>query len=290
VKETDRLAATAALVEALGARSEIDGDELRVHGTGVLRHAETDSGGDHRMAMASAIGALAAGPGESSIEGFGSVATSYPDFLGDLGRLGGRLGRIIVAIDGPAGSGKSTVSEAVAQRLGLARLDTGAMYRAVAWAALERGVALEDSASLVTGLDIRLEKDGTEVDGTDVTAAIRTPEVSRAVSHVAAVPEVRRQLVERQRRWVDEHGGGVVEGRDIGTVVFPEAQLKVFLTADPNERARRRQEEPADGVARRDHLDSTRQISPLAVADDAHELDTTERSVEEVVEQVLSWL
>ena len=290
VKETDRLAATASLVEALGARSEIEGDELRVHGAGALRHAATDSGGDHRMAMAAAVAALAAGPGESTIVGFGSVATSYPDFLADLGQLGGRLGRLIVAIDGPAGAGKSTVSEAVSQRLGLARLDTGAMYRAVAWAALERGADLADSASIAAALDIRLEGRRVEVDGTDVTTAIRTPEVSRAVSHVAAVPEVRGLLVERQRRWVTEHDGGVVEGRDIGTVVFPEAQLKVFLTADPDERARRREEESADGVARRDHLDSTRQVSPLAVAVDAHELDTTDRTVEEVVEQVLSWL
>ncbi len=137
-----------------------------------------------------------------------------------------------------------------------------------------------------------IETDGTTVsiDGTDVTDAIRTPEVSAAVSAVAANPEVRRHLVERQRRWAAEHDGGVVEGRDIGTVVFPEADLKVFLTATPAERARRRHEEPPEGLARRDEIDSTRAASPLTRADDARLLDTTGRSVEDVVEEVLSWL
>ena len=290
VKETDRLRATAALVEALGARAEIEGDQLRVHGAGRLRHTATDSGGDHRMAMAAAVAALAAGPGESTIEGFGSVATSYPGFLADLARLGAKVGRLVVAIDGPAGAGKSTVARAVAERLGLQRLDTGAMYRAVAWAALERGVELTEAAGIAEAAALVLEADRVEVDGVDVTEAVRTPAVSRAVSVVAAVPEVRRHLVERQRSWVARHGGGVVEGRDIGTVVFPEAQLKVFLTADPDERARRRSEEPADGVARRDQIDSTRAASPLAVAVDAHELDTTTRPIADVVEQVLAWL
>ncbi len=111
-----------------------------------------------------------------------------------------------------------------------------------------------------------------------------------AVSAVAANPEVRQHLVERQRRWMAEHGGGVVEGRDIGTVVFPDAELKVYLTAAPEERARRRRDEPAGGVARRDHIDSTRSVSPLYKADDARLLDTTGRSVDDVVEEVLSWL
>jgi len=130
----------------------------------------------------------------------------------------------------------------------------------------------------------------TRIDGADVTAAIRTPEVSRAVSTVAAIPAVRHELVQRQREWATRHGGGVVEGRDIGTVVFPDADLKVYLTASPGERARRREDEPAASVARRDRIDSTRAASPLTRADDAHLLDTTGRSVDDVVEEVLGWL
>jgi cytidylate kinase len=197
-----------------------------------------------------------------------------------------------VAIDGPAGAGKSTVAGAVAERLGVERLDTGAMYRAVAATALSRGidpadhdavVAIAEGATIGVGPHVL-------VDGDDVTALLRTPDVGRAVSVVAANPDVRRHLVERQRRWVRERGGGVVEGRDIGTVVFPEARLKVYLTASPEERARRRDDESAAGVARRDHIDSTRAASPLVVAEDARQLDTTGRSVEDVVEEVLSWL
>ncbi len=198
----------------------------------------------------------------------------------------------IIAIDGPAGAGKSTVSRAVARHLGLDRLDTGAMYRAVAWAALARQVDLDDDAALGDlAEDLRIEV-GPRVlaDGTDITQAIREPDVNRAVSVVAASAAVRAVLVARQRRWVADHGGGVVEGRDIGSVVFPHADLKVYLTASPNERARRRSEEGPDGVARRDRLDSTRSSSPLEVADGAHVVDTTGRSVDEVVKEVLEWL
>jgi cytidylate kinase len=128
------------------------------------------------------------------------------------------------------------------------------------------------------------------VDGEDVTTQIRSPEVGLAVSVVAANPEVRRHLVERQRAWARTHGGGVVEGRDIGSVVFPEAALKVYLTASAEERARRRRDEAPEGVARRDRIDSTRDASPLRQADDARHLDTTGRTVQDVVEEVLSWL
>ncbi len=321
VKETDRLDAVAALVRALGARAEVVDDDLHVDGTGPsgrLAHVRTDSGGDHRMAMAAAVGALAAGPGESAVGGFGSVATSYPGFVADLARLTGsgdatrddgdrrRAGRAggaerperpgrpgLIAIDGPAGSGKSTVSRLLAERLGLERLDTGAMYRAVAWAALERGIDPLDGpavANLARDAVIEISGPTTRIDGADATAAIRTPEVSRAVSTVAAIPAVRHQLVKRQREWATRHGGGVVEGRDIGTVVFPDADLKVYLTASAGERARRREDEPAASVARRDRIDSTRAVSPLSRADDAHLLDTTGRSVEDVVDEVLGWL
>ena len=199
----------------------------------------------------------------------------------------------LIAIDGPAGAGKSTVSRAVAERLGLERLDTGAMYRSVAWEALRRGFDPADEAAvseIAATADIEVGP-GVSINGADVTHAIRTPEVSRAVSIVAANPAVRRELVTRQRRWAAGRSGGVVEGRDIGSVVFPDATVKIYLTASPEERARRRgHDESADGVATRDRLDSTRRASPLTRAPDAHVLDTTGRSVEDVVEEVLSWL
>jgi len=199
----------------------------------------------------------------------------------------------LIAIDGPAGAGKSTVSRAVAERLGLERLDTGAMYRSVAWEALRRGIDPADQAAvaeIAAAAEIEVGRMVT-INGADVTNAIRTPEVSRAVSIVAANPAVRSELVTRQRRWAAERSGGVVEGRDIGSVVFPDATVKIYLTASLEERARRRgHDESADGVATRDRLDSTRQASPLTQAPDAHVLDTTGRSVEDVVEEVLSWL
>ncbi len=198
----------------------------------------------------------------------------------------------IIAIDGPAGSGKSTVSRALARRLGIDRLDTGAMYRAVAWAALDRHIDPADQpavAELARAIGISVG-DQVEVDGTDVTQAIRGPEVSGAVSVVAANPAVRSVLVQRQRRWVAERGGGVVEGRDIGSVVFPEAKVKIFLTASADERARRRPEEDQQALSRRDRLDSTRAVSPLGVAEGALVIDTTDRPVEDIVDQVVGCL
>ena len=297
VKEVDRLLAVADMVEAFGARATIDGDTLSITGVGgPLRGARFDSRGDHRMAMAAAVAALAARTGERSlITGFSAVETSYPTFAQDIERLaaGATAPRaLLVAIDGPAGAGKSTVSRAVAERLGVNRLDTGAMYRAVAALALELGTPADDSdavAALAAASTIEVGERVT-IDGRDVTGVIRSPEVGRAVSVVAANPEVRRQLVERQRTWAKIHGGGVVEGRDIGSVVFPGAEVKVYLTASPEERARRRHDEAPEGVARRDRIDSTRDASPLREAEDAHRLDTTGRSVQDVVEEVLSWL
>ena len=297
VKEVDRLVAVADMVEAFGAHATIDGDNLAVTGlAGPLRGGKFDSRGDHRMAMAAAIAALAAGPGERSlVTGFGAVATSYPTFADDLERLaaGSHAPRaLLVAIDGPAGAGKSTVSTAVARLLGVERLDTGAMYRAVAALALETGTAPEDMdavAALAAASAIEVGE-RVVIDGLDVTSRIRSPEVGRAVSVVAANPEVRRHLVERQRAWAGAHGGGVVEGRDIGSVVFPGAELKVYLTASAEERVRRRNDEAPEGVARRDRIDSTRDASPLREAEDAHRLDTTGRTVQDVVEEVLSWL
>jgi cytidylate kinase len=204
----------------------------------------------------------------------------------------------VIAIDGPAGSGKSTVARAVAERLNLPYLDTGAMYRAVAFAALRRGIDPEDVApvaELAREVDLSVG-DEVVVDGVDATIEIRGPEVTRAVSTVAANPGVREELVVRQREWVADHGGGVVEGRDIGTVVFPSAALKVYLTAEDSERASRRSKEMLDlhydqvaaDIARRDHVDSTRPASPLTVAEDAIRIDTTGRPVDAVVDEVLA--
>jgi 3-phosphoshikimate 1-carboxyvinyltransferase len=303
VKEVDRLQAVIDMVTAFGATAEAHGDTLSITGTGTghgaapLHGARFDSRGDHRMAMAAAVAALAAAPGERSlITGFGATETSYPGFADDLRRLTGTgplaPRPLIVAIDGPAGAGKSTISAAVAARLGLDRLDTGAMYRSVAALALEEGIAPDDHdavAALAAGAFIEV---GTRVviNGHDVTDVIRSPQVGQAVSDVAANADVRTQLVRRQRAWAQAHGGGVVEGRDIGSVVFPEAELKVYLTASPEERARRRDDESAAGVARRDRIDSTRTASPLQRAPDAHLLDTTGRTPHDVVEEVLSWL
>jgi cytidylate kinase len=203
----------------------------------------------------------------------------------------------VIAIDGPAGSGKSTVARAVAERLGLAYLDTGAMYRAVAFAAIRAGIDPGDAApvaDVARAMDLTIDG-AVIVDGVDATIEIRNPEVTRAVSTVAANPEVRAELVLRQREWLASHGAAVVEGRDIGTVVFPAAAVKVYLTADDRERASRRSKEMLDlhydqvaaDMARRDRVDSTRPASPLTIAADAVRIDTTGRSVEAVVDQVI---
>jgi len=210
---------------------------------------------------------------------------------------------IVVAIDGPSGSGKSTVARGVAAALGLQVIDTGAMYRAVTLAALEREIALDDGdalAKLARAIEIANDSGITTVDGRDVSAAIRGPEVTAAVSTVSAHPAVREVLVGLQRNWVGDRGGGVVEGRDIGTVVFPNATVKVFLTASDTERARRRQRDEADAarnvavgdvqasLERRDAIDSTRAVSPLRAADDAIAVDTTGRTVDSVVSDIVA--
>jgi cytidylate kinase len=200
----------------------------------------------------------------------------------------------IIAIDGPAGSGKSTVARALARHLGLEYLDTGAMYRSVTFAALRRGIdPTEDDvvARIVGDIELDVSEAAVTVDGVDATIEIRGPEVSRAVSVVAANPAVRTEMVRRQREWAERHGGGVVEGRDIGSVVFPDAELKVYLTADPEVRAQRRSQEVSDldyetvaaDLARRDALDQGREVSPLVEADGAFLVDTTGLTVEEII-------
>lgn len=205
----------------------------------------------------------------------------------------------VIAIDGPAGSGKSTVGRRLAALLGLEYLDTGAMYRGVTFAALRRGIDPVDAdvvARLARQVELTLTDEGLVVDGTDATIEIRGPEVTRAVSIVAANPEVRVEMVRRQREWAKAHGGGVLEGRDIGSVVFPDAALKVYLTASPEVRASRRSKEVTDlsyetvaaDLARRDALDQGRDISPLELAHGAVLVDTTDRGIEEIVAELVA--
>ncbi len=210
--------------------------------------------------------------------------------------------RLVIAIDGPSGSGKSSTSRGVAARLGLRYLDTGAMYRAVTWWMLDHGVDVSDAAAVAAHAEEPVVESGTDplaptisVDGVDVSVEIRGEAVNGAVSPVSAVPEVRARMLELQRAAAAE-GGIVVEGRDIGSVVLPDAPVKVYLTADPEARAARRAlEEGGSDVAatqasllQRDAIDSTRATSPLVMADGAAHLDTTAHTLDEVIDQVVA--
>jgi cytidylate kinase len=202
----------------------------------------------------------------------------------------------VIAIDGPAGAGKSTIARALAARLDLEYLDTGAMYRAVTFAAIRRGLDLDDEAAvaeLARLVPIEVGDHGVLVDGVDATVEVRSPEVTRAVSRVAANSAVRAELVDRQRAWGAERGGGVIEGRDIGSVVFPDAVLKLYLTASPRVRAERRVaelggdvDEVEAAIAARDTYDSTRADSPLSQADGSTVVDTTGLGIAEVLERI----
>jgi cytidylate kinase len=206
----------------------------------------------------------------------------------------------VIAIDGPSGAGKGTVARAVATARGFRYVDTGAMYRAVGWKAVQAGIPLDDEHAvrrLAEGARIEVDPTRIVIDGVDVTRDIRTPAMDRAAASVARLPGVRAVLVARQRE-MGAAGGIVMEGRDIGTVVFPQADVKIYLDASPDERARRRANdtahsgvptavsEVASQLTERDHLDSTRAASPLQPALDAHRIDTTGKSIPEVVAEV----
>ncbi|HEV8394457.1 MAG TPA: (d)CMP kinase [Vicinamibacterales bacterium] len=208
---------------------------------------------------------------------------------------------IVIAIDGPSGAGKGTVSRTVSHVLGFRHVDTGAMYRAVGWKALHDGVPLDDETAVAAVADraeIVVESGFVSIDGHDVTHAIRTPEMDKTAASVARLPKVRAVLVARQRS-LGEQGGVVMEGRDIGTVVFPHAELKIYLDASTEERARRRANDTAHSgsqagqaavaaaIKERDQSDTTRVASPLTVAKDAIHIDTTEMAIDEVVQRVL---
>ena len=204
----------------------------------------------------------------------------------------------VIAIDGPAGSGKSTVAKALAARLNLDYLDTGAMYRAVAFAAIQKQIRpneVEEITKVAESLDLELTEESCVVNGVDATIEIRGPEVTSLVSQVATMAEVRTEMVKRQRAWAETRNGGVMEGRDIGSVVFPDAMLKIYLTASEEVRAARRAAEVKEGdvavvaadIERRDAVDTQRATSPLVEAEDAIVVDTSEMTLQQVVDHVI---
>jgi len=204
--------------------------------------------------------------------------------------------RRVIAIDGPAGAGKSTIAKALASRLNMKYLDTGAMYRAVTFEAMLRELDLDDQGAITVmaqECDLHVGLDRVIINGHDATQAIRGTEVTGSVSKVAANSGVRTEMRIRQQEWATSHGGGVIEGRDIATVVFPDAVLKVFLTASPEVRAQRRVDqsggnvaEIAAAIAERDLLDSTRADSPLASSSDSVVVDTSDRAIDDVVDEI----
>jgi 3-phosphoshikimate 1-carboxyvinyltransferase len=310
VKESDRIATMAAELTRMGAEVEERPDGMVIRGGRPLAGAVCASHGDHRVAMALAVAGLVAS-GETRVTGSECIETSYPGFERSLASLRGvvhrpgRTGGAVIAIDGPAGSGKSSAAREVARRLGYLYVDTGSLYRAVGWKTLQDGINIKSKATVAKWLrDLNL---GVEpgvnglrlsIGGEDITDRLRTLEVSRAAASVAMMHEVRKRLLGIQRE-IGKSGEVVVEGRDIGTVVFPGADIKIFLDASPAVRVERRWKElSGKGVATdlkatqqeidiRDLKDSKRAIAPLKRAQDAVTIDSTHLSLDEVIEQIL---
>jgi len=296
-KESDRVSNPVTELTRLGITAFVDDDGFTVTG-GHHRHAVVETYEDHRMAMSLALLGLVDEP--VTVDDPACTAKTFPGYWDMLEQLrsSARQTPLVLAIDGPAGSGKSTVAKLVSRGLRLPHLDTGAMYRSVTLAVLQAGVSLDDHngvAQAARDAEIVVGPASVVIDGVDVTAAIREPDVTAAVSTVAANAGVRVVLAEAQREWARVRGGAVLEGRDIGTAVFPDATLKIYLNASVQERARRRAAETGDTdlaamqqrIAERDHLDMTRDADPLTTADDAVVVDSTSMSIDGVVEEIL---
>ncbi len=295
-KESDRVQASVDELNRLGVEARVDDDGFTVVG-GAHTPSAIDTYEDHRMAMSMALVGLT--HDEVIVKESGCVAKTFPgfwDFVDDL-RASATTTPQVLAIDGPAGSGKSTVAKRISKRLRLPHLDTGAMYRAVTHAVLEAGVDLKDHDAVTAAVEtatIVIGRNAVVIDGVDVTTAIREPEVTANVSTVAAVAGVRRVLVDAQRAWARARGAAVLEGRDIGTAVFPDATVKIYLDATVQERARRRAAETGDTdlaameakIAERDRLDMTREADPLTVAEGAIVIDTTNLNTDEVMDAI----
>jgi 3-phosphoshikimate 1-carboxyvinyltransferase len=305
VKETDRLAAMAAELRKVGAQVEEGPDYLVVSPptAGLTPDAAIHTYDDHRMAMCFSLVALGGVP--VRIDDPGCVAKTFPDFFDRFAEIteSAVAGAPVIAIDGPSASGKGTVARAVARALGFHFLDSGALYRLVALAALKRGIPWDQPqrlTDLAATLDCSFEQDRVLLDGEDVTQAIRAEDVSAGASKVAAIGPVREALLARQRAFRSPPGL-VADGRDMGSVVFPDAMLKVFLTASPEERARRRYKQLMDkgiranlgallqDINERDARDAGRGVAPLQKRADAHLLDTTDMTVEQAVSRIMTW-
>lgn len=295
-KESDRVQGSVDELNRASVSATIDEDGFTVTG-GSHENATIETYEDHRMAMALALLGLTGGP--VTIADPSCVQKTFPGYwdMLDTLRADARVAPKVLAIDGPAGSGKSTIAKLLAGRLQIPHLDTGAMYRSVTWAVMDAGVATDDFDAVgeaARTAEIVMRPTAVVVDGRDVTSQIREPEVTALVSTVAANPQVRVVLVEAQRAWARARGAAVIEGRDIGTAVFPDADLKVYLNASVSERARRRAAETGEtdlaameqAIEHRDHLDMTRETDPLTIADGAEVIDSTSLTIDEVVEAI----